>query len=35
MESSSGVKFWSGMKSDFEFFVAQPFLHNIYGIHVI
>ena len=25
MEWHVGVKFWSGMKSDFEFFVAQLF----------
>ena len=30
-----GVKFCSGIKSDFEFFVAHPFLHNNYCIHAI
>ena len=35
MEWHVGVKFWSGMKSDFEFCVAKPFLNNIYGKHVI
>ena len=35
MEWHVGVKFWSGMKSDFKFYVALAFTHNIYGIHVI
>ena len=28
MEWHVGMKFWSGMKSDFEFFVAHLFHHN-------
>ena len=36
---SLGTACWSdvlgGMKTDFEFFVTQHFLHNIYGIYVI
>ena len=34
MEWHVGVKFWSGIKSDFEFF-CPAFLHNIYSKHVI
>ena len=35
MECHVGVKFWSGKKSDFESFVAHPFLNNqsTHGCH--
>ena len=35
MDWQVGEKFWSGKKSDFELFVAHPFLHNqpTHGCH--
>ena len=29
MERHVGVMFWSGIKSDFELFFANQFLHNV------